>query len=78
MLPLDRGSEAQDTAAEPKDAKPEQLQVQDPDTGLYFIYDLAKHELSVYDPETHKVRKAEESEVEKAMRLFKEQEEGGN
>ena len=77
VVSLDREDAKEQAAAEPKDAKPEQLQVQDPATGLYFLYDPATHELSVYNPETHKVRKAEDSEIETAMRLFKELEEGG-
>ena len=75
---LDYEESKEQAPAEPSGAKPERLTVQDPDTGLYFLYDLATHELSVYDPKTHKVRKAKGDEVQKAMKLFKEQEEGGN
>lgn len=76
LLPLDEQQVDAQASVEPKDAKPEQLQVEDPETGLYFLYETATHELSVYDPKTHKVRKAKEGEVEKAMRLFREQEKG--
>ena len=78
VMPLDRGDEAMVEAAhEPKDARPEQLQVQDPDTGLYFLYDPATHELTVYDPETHVQRKPEGDESERAMKLFRKAEGGG-
>ena len=40
---------------------------------VYYLYDAATHELSVYDPTTHKVRAATQDEVEKAMALFREQ-----
>jgi len=76
VMPLDR-EDAQEQVAEPKNAKPEQLQVQDPETGLYFLYNPATHELTVYNPETHEVRKAEGPEIEKAMGLFKELESKG-
>ena len=76
VMPLDRSEPAKVAQAEPKDARPERLQVQDPDTGLYYLYDLAKHTLSVYDPETHEVRPAEGAETERAMALFNEQSEG--
>ena len=63
-----------EAAAEPKGARPERLQVQDPDTGMYYLYDVATHELSVYDPNTHQVHEADESEVKRAMALFRENE----
>jgi hypothetical protein len=74
VMPIDRGEVAE---AEPEaaDAKPARLQVQDPETGLYYIYDTATHELSVYDVKTHEVRPAEGAETERAMKLFREQEE---
>ena len=49
----------------------DQLQVQDPSTGLYYIYDRNTHELSVYDPVTHQVRAANPEESTRAMQLFK-------
>ena len=75
LMPLDRVEDpvVSEAAAEPAGARPERLQVQDPDTGLYFLYDPTTHELSVYDPETHQVREAEEGEIERAMALFREQ-----
>ena len=46
-------------------------QVQDPETGLYYIYDMATHKLKQYDPKTHKVREdLTEEEVKRAMELF--------
>lgn len=56
--------------SEGTDQKPEQLKVQDPDTGLYYLYDPATHELSVYDIDTHQVRAADAREIERAMQLF--------
>jgi tricorn protease-like protein len=76
VMPLDRegdGEAVAEASHEPKNAKPERLQVQDPDTGLYFLYDLSTHELSVYDPETHEVREAVGEEVARAMELFEQQ-----
>jgi Tol biopolymer transport system component len=73
VMPLDRakgGDAVAEASHESKNAKPEQLQVQDPDTGLYYLYDLSTHELSVYDPETHTVREAVGEEIARAMKLF--------
>lgn len=79
VLPLDRDADANLAAAEPKGARPERLQVLDPDTGLYFLYDPKTHELTVYDPKTHEVRAAQAEEIQRAMDLFqKQQEEGGD
>lgn len=74
VMPLERDAEAPvaEAAPEDKDARPERLQVQDPETGLYYLYDTTSHELSVYDPTTHAVRAATQDEVEKAMALFRE------
>ena len=48
-----------------------QSQVQDPDTGLYYIYDMATHTLKQYDPKTHQVREdLTQEEVQRAMELF--------
>ncbi len=80
VMPLDWDQESgadpvvAEAAPEAKNARPERLQVQDPQTGLYFLYDLATHELSVYDPTTHKVRPAGEGEVARAMELFRAEE----
>ena len=49
----------------------DRLEVLDPDSGLYFLYDPATHELSVYDPKTHAVRAAKEDEAARAMKLFR-------
>lgn len=77
VMALDRGgessSEADALVEAESGAAPERLQVQDPDTGLYYIYDQAEHELSVYDVKTHVVREATEDEVAKAMKLFEAQ-----
>lgn len=75
VMPLERGVDAEtgavaETGPEPKDAAPERLQVQDPETGLYYIYDLSTHQLQVYDPETHVARDAEGDELQRAMALF--------
>ena len=78
VLPLEGDAQpvAQETAA-PADANPDRQSVLDPDTGLYFVYDMSTHSLSVYDPKTHAVRDAEGDEVQKAMRLFNEQGDDG-
>ena len=80
VMPLERGADAEtgavaDAGHEEKDASPERLQVLDPDTGLYFVYDMNTHQLQVYDPETHVARKAEGEEIQRAMDLFNQQEE---
>lgn len=51
--------------------RPARLQVQDPVSGLYYLYDRTTHELSVYDPSTHRVREPQDAEVERAMELFR-------
>lgn len=76
VMPLERDPEAL-ASPEQKGARPERLQVQDPDTGLYFIYDPRTHELSVYDVSTHEVRAARPDEIERAMELFRAQRESG-
>ena len=49
-----------------------QSQVQDPDTGLYYIYDMSTHTLKQYDPKTHKVREdLTQEEIQHAMKLFR-------
>jgi len=78
VMPLERGVEpesgaAADAGAEEKDAGPDRLQVLDPDTGLYFVYDTDTHELQVYDPKTHVARPAEGAEIQRAMTLFNQQ-----
>jgi hypothetical protein len=74
VLPLDRdtetAAEAAADASEPAGARPERLQVEDPDTGLFFLYDMATHRLTVYDPRTHQERAAEGAEIQRAMELF--------
>ncbi len=79
VMPLNQAEEhrSEPVAAKPEKKRPEssqsesQTQVQDPDTGLYYIYDMATHELSEYDPKTHKVRKdLSEAELKHAMELF--------
>jgi len=78
VMQLDRADElAAEAAHEPKDDRPEQLQVQDPDTGLYFLYDTATHELTVYDPQTHVQREPKQAETERAMELFRKAERDG-
>jgi Tol biopolymer transport system component len=78
VMPLDRveGGVAQAPAEEPG-ARPERLNVLDPETGMYFVYDPSTHELSVYNPQTHEVRPAEGDEAQRAMALFREQQEEG-
>lgn len=45
--------------------------VQDPDTGLYYLYDRETHELTAYDVTTHKTRPVtDQAEREKAEKLF--------
>ena len=74
VMPLDReDARTAQAAAEEKDARPERMQVQDPESGLYYLYDPATHELSVYDVTTHEVRPATSDEIERAMKLFREQ-----
>lgn len=77
VMPLDRDDATAEAAPEPKGAKPEPLQVRDPETGLYFLYDPKTHELSVYDPATHAVRAAQDGEIERAMELFR-RDQGGD
>ncbi|MBV1928946.1 MAG: hypothetical protein KUG81_05480, partial [Gammaproteobacteria bacterium] len=48
----------------------ERLQVQDPDTGMYYLYYPDTHQLQVYDPNTHAVHDADEAETKRAMELF--------
>ena len=71
-LPVD-GSAPQVAAVEaPSGDETERLQVQDPDTGLYFLYDIATHALEVYDPKTHVERDAKDKdEIDLAMKLFR-------
>ena len=75
VLPLDGSVPAGEPAAAKEEEKRGpgkcQLTVLDPNTGLYFVYDTASHELSVYDPETHQVRPATDAEAPRAMELFK-------
>lgn len=55
-----------------KAAQGERMQVEDPETGLYYLYDIGTHKLSVYDPQTHRVREdLEEDEIARAMELFR-------
>ena len=72
VLPLEPGTEPVQAEGAPEEAgaNPERLQVLDPDTGLYFVYDMSTHELQVYDPKTHVARKAEGAEIQRAMALF--------
>ena len=78
VLPLDPDAQPPDAAeSEPQERaqeglRPARLQVQDPETGLYYLYDRTTHELSVYDPRTHRVREPEDAEIERAMALFRE------
>lgn len=77
VLPLDGddGGQVEDVVENEPAERPERLQVQDPETGLYYLYDPATHELSIYDLETHQVRtELSESEVQRAMKLFREAE----
>jgi hypothetical protein len=72
VLSLDRLSQGSEPAAETTDARPERLKVEDPDTGLIYLYDPVQHELSVYDPKTHQEREdLDKAEIDKAMRLFR-------
>ncbi|MFG0318959.1 MAG: TolB family protein, partial [Planctomycetota bacterium JB042] len=59
--------------ADEPSGKPDRLHLEDPVTGLYFVYDPATHELTMYDPRTHEVRKATAEEAQRAMKLFAEQ-----
>lgn len=71
VLPLDGAAPtAVARAEEPEDEDSNRLQVQDPDSGLYYLYDLSTHVLEVYDPKTHEVRAASEAEKKRAMALF--------
>lgn len=75
VMPLDRDDEDTLAAVEEKVEKPEQLQVEDPETGLYYLYDTAKHELQVYNVKTHEVRAPKDkAEIDRAMELFRTQE----
>ena len=69
VLPLERDVVAD--APEPPPASSRRMHVEDPDTGLFFVYDTETHELQVYDPETHEARPAEGDEIERAMELFR-------
>jgi len=74
VLPLDGddGGQVEDVVESEPAERPERLQVQDPETGLYFLYDPATHELSVYDIDTHQVRtELTEAETKRAMELFR-------
>jgi hypothetical protein len=78
VMPLEQAGEASETVAqeevseEAEEADEEPSQVQDPDTGLYFLYDKAKREVSIYDPKTHTVRRdLSKEEIERAMQLFR-------
>ncbi|MFT4541038.1 MAG: TolB protein [Planctomycetota bacterium] len=64
-------AEGHGEADETADAgKEDQMQVQDPDTGMWYIYNKKTHELGVYDPNDHTVRDATEDESTRAMELF--------
>lgn len=72
VMPVDGAAPQVATAEAAADDEPEKMQVQDPDTGLYYLYDLSTHKLQVYDPKTHKVRAATGDEGKRAMALFQE------
>lgn len=72
VLPVDHGAPQVAAAQGPAGGdETERLQVQDPDTGLYFLYDMSTHALEVYDPKTHAVRAATDDEAKRAMALFR-------
>ncbi len=77
VMPLDETDESTAPPAEEKDARPERLQVKDPDSGLIYLYDRETHQLEVYNPKTHKVREvASQEEMARAMTLFRQQTDG--
>jgi len=47
-----------------------QLTVEDPDTGMYYVYDTTTHQLQVYNPDTHEARPATAAEGTRARELF--------
>ena len=61
---------------EPKKRRPESVRderpmVEDPKSGLIYLYDPATHEISAYNPSTHAVRKVTDTdELEYVMTLF--------
>ena len=72
VMSLDRLDESQEAAIEASDARPEELQVQDPDSGLFYLYNLSTHELRVYNMKTHEVREPKDkAEIDRAMELFR-------
>ncbi len=79
VMPLERTGDHLQGPAEQKGDRPDFLKVQDPETGLYFLYDPVSHDLSVYNPETHEVRAAKDkAEIDRAMELFKKKGGGGS
>ncbi len=72
VMSLDRLEEGQEAAIEASDARPEELQVQDPDSGLFYLYNPSTHELRVYNMKTHEVREPKDkAEIDRAMALFR-------
>lgn len=79
LEPSEPGAGREGTRTDEPASKPEQLHVEDPDTGHLFLYDPSTHELKSYNPQTHEVRMVTEpAEMQKAMRLFRAAKEGGD
>lgn len=73
LVEIDAAGGARVDAVEPREDNPTEMHVTDPDTGLIYIYDVSTHELSAYDPKTHKKRPVtEDAEKATARRLFNE------
>ncbi|MCB9892007.1 MAG: PD40 domain-containing protein [Planctomycetes bacterium] len=74
VYPLEEREPVAEEAAPEKEpaTKPERIQVEDPDSGLIYLYDPQIHELSVYNIETHEHQVVTDpDEIKKAMELFR-------
>jgi TolB protein len=59
----------------PKRAGENRVTIEDPDSGRIFLYDLKTHELSEYDPRSHKLTVVkDQADIARFMELYKQQE----
>jgi hypothetical protein len=73
VLDADSAAAIKPAAREEHGGRGDDLHVQDPQTGMIFVYNRRTHELSLYDPATHEARPVTDpKEMERAMRLFRE------
>jgi len=83
VIELDRSANDAGVVQKPEDAVERgpaagKTYVRDPETGMLFVYNVETHEVVLYDMATHKTTPVEPGSeaFQRALRLFKEQEEG--